>query len=300
MKYSILKKIVQSSFSAIAVLVFLSSCGFYNHVLLFKEGENFSNDTFLKAAAMAAQAEKNYVVQKFDYLAIEVFTNKGELLVDPNFELQLGRKDPAMAQSFAGFGGGIGAANPLQQQGVANFSAARKYMVQDDGNAYLPILGAIKLEGMKLYQIDSLLSKAYEKNYKETYVVTRLLNRRAVVIGALGNRIISLDNENLSVIEVIASVGNFDQRVRGDKIRIIRNPLNNPVMQVIDLTTFEGMRAANLKVEPNDIIYIEPRRRVGREETINDTVRILSPISAIMGTISTVILSIIALQSLNK
>jgi polysaccharide export outer membrane protein len=109
-----------------------------------------------------------------------------------------------------------------------------------------------------------------------------------------------LDNENLSVIEVIATVGNFDQRVRGDKIRIIRNPLDKPLMQVIDLTTFEGMRAANLKVEPNDIIYIEPRRRVGREETINDTVRILSPISAIMGTISTVILSIIALQSLNK
>ncbi|GAB4117324.1 MAG: polysaccharide biosynthesis/export family protein [Thermoflexibacter sp.] len=268
--------------------------------MLFKEGENFSNDAFLKAAAMAAQAEKNYKVQKFDFLAIEVFTNKGELLVDPNFELQLGQKDPATAQSFAGSGGRIGAVNPLQQQGVTNFSAVRKYMIQDDGNAYLPILGAVKLEGLKLYQIDSLLSKEYEKNYKETYVVTRLLNRRAVVIGALGNRIISLDNENLSVIEVIALVGNFDQRVRGDKIRIIRNPLNNPVMQVIDLTTFEGMRAANLKVEPNDIIYIEPRRRVGREETINDTVRILSPISAIMGTISTVILSIIALQSLNK
>ncbi|SFF23565.1 polysaccharide biosynthesis/export family protein [Thermoflexibacter ruber] len=298
MNHSFLKIIY--SLGSVFLLAFLSSCGFYNHVLLFKEGENFSNDAFLKAAAMAAQAEKNYKVQKFDFLAIEVFTNKGELLVDPNFELQLGRKDAATAQSFAGFGGGIGVANPLQQQGVANFSAARRYMIQDDGNAYLPILGAVKLEGLKLYQIDSLLSKEYEKNYKETYVVTRLLNRRATVIGALGNRIISLDNENLNVIEVIASVGNFDQRVRGDKIRIIRNPLNNPVMQVIDLTTFEGMRAANLKVEPNDIIYIEPRRRVGREETINDTVRILSPISAIMGTISTVILSIIALQSLNK
>jgi polysaccharide export outer membrane protein len=298
MNHSFLK--IVHSFGGIFLLVFLSSCGFYNHVLLFKEGENFSNDAFLKAATMAAQAEKNYTAKKFDFLAIEVFTNKGELLVDPNFELQLGQKNPATVQAFAGFGGGIGGVNPLQQQGVANFSAVRKYMIQDDGNAYLPILGAVKLEGLKLYQIDSLLSKEYEKNYKETYVVTRLLNRRAVVIGALGNRIIPLDNENLSVIEVIATVGNFDQRVRGDKIRIIRNPLDKPLMQVIDLTTFEGMRAANLKVEPNDIIYIEPRRRVGREETINDTVRILSPISAIMGTISTVILSIIALQSLNK
>jgi polysaccharide export outer membrane protein len=286
-------------FIILLFILLMSSCGFYNHVILFKEDETFNNEAFKKLTTITAQAEKNYIVRKFDFLGIEVFTNKGELLVDPNFELQLGNRNAAAVQGM-GFGGAFngGVVDPLQQQGVANFAAARRYMIQEDGNAYLPILGATKLEGLKLYQVDSLLSKLYEKNYKETYVVSRLLNRRAVLIGALGNRIIPLDNDNMSIIEVVAMAGNFDQRVRGDKIRLIRNTLNNPVMQIIDLTTFEGMRAANLKIEPNDIIYIEPRRRVGRDETISDIVRILSPISAIMGAISTVILTIIAVQRL--
>ena len=32
-------------------------------------------------------------------------------------------------------------------------------------------------------------------------------------------------------------------------------------MQQIDLSTLDGMRRANLQVEPNDIIYVEPVRR---------------------------------------
>jgi polysaccharide export outer membrane protein len=274
-----------------------SSCGFYQYTILFKEDENFNNEAFKKASVLAEQAEKNYMVRKFDFIGIEIFTNKGELLTDPNMEIQMGNRqvdatqqpliNPAIAGQ-AGAQGGVGI--------IGNFNSIRRYMVQDDGNAYLPVLGATKLDGLKLYQVDSLLSKQYEKYYKESYVVSRLLNRRTVVIGALGTRVVPLDNDNMSIIEVIASSGfSFDQRLRGDRVRIIRNVLTKPVMQIIDLSTFQGIQAANLKVEPNDIIYLEPRRRVGRDETINDILRTVSPI---LGIISTTLLTIITLQRL--
>jgi polysaccharide export outer membrane protein len=48
---------------------------------------------------------------------------------------------------------------------------------------------------------------------------------------------------------------------KANNIRIIRGNLKNPRVQQIDLSTLDGMRRANLQVEPNDIIYVEPIRR---------------------------------------
>jgi polysaccharide biosynthesis/export protein len=280
-------------------LIFLcTSCGFYRYTILFKEDETFNNEAFKKATLLAEQAEKNYMVRKFDFVGVEIFTNKGELLTDPNMEIQMGGRQVDITQGgqnqIANQGiagqqqGGIGA-------GIANFGTARRYMVQDDGNAYLPLLGATSLEGLKLYQVDSLLSKKYEKYYKDSYVVSRLLNRRVVIIGALGGRIVTLENDNMSIIEAVVSAGfNFDQRIRGDRLRVIRNIQTKPVMQIIDISTYEGLRAANLKVEPNDVIYLEPRRRIGREETLTDFTRTLGTVLSI---VSSTVLTILAIRN---
>lgn len=287
----------------LSFLVFIcSSCGFYQYTILFKENETFNNEAFKKATLLAEQAEKNYMVRKFDFVGVEIFTNKGELLTDPNMEIQMGGRQlditqagQMQGQNMMNQGGIAGQQQGMMGMGIGNFGTLRRYMVQDDGQAYLPLLGATKLEGMKLYQVDSLLSKQYEKYYKESYVVSRLLNRRAIIIGALGGRIVPLDNDNMSIIEAVVAAGlNFDQRVRGDRLRIIRNIYNKPVMQIIDLATFEGLQAANLKVEPNDVIYLEPRRRIGREEALTDITRSLSTILSIL---SSTILTILAIRN---
>ncbi|TAH20383.1 MAG: hypothetical protein EAZ08_05955 [Cytophagales bacterium] len=295
MKY-IVFKVGQGCF--LLFLVFIcSSCGFYQYTILFKENENFNNEAFKKATLVAEQAEKNYMVRKFDFIGVEIFTNKGELLTDPNMEIQMGRRQLDVTQAGQGQNQSMmnGALGQQQGIGIGNFGTFRRYMVQEDGQAYLPLLGAVKLDGLKLYQVDSLLSIQYEKYYKESYVVSRLLNRRVVIIGALGGKIVPLDNDNMSIIEAIVAAGlNFDQKVRGDRLRIIRNIYNKPVMQIIDLSTFEGLQAANLKVEPNDVIYLEPRRRIGREETLTDITRSLSTILSIL---SSTILTILAIRN---
>lgn len=283
---------IRQAFFLLFLIFTCTSCGFYRYTILFKEDETFNNEAFKKATLLAEQAEKNYMVRKFDYVGVEIFTNKGELLTDPNMEIQMGSRQVDVTQGGQNQGAagqqGMGA-------GIANFGTARRYMVQDDGNAYLPLLGATKLDGLKLYQVDSLLSKQYEKYYKDSYVVSRLLNRRVVIIGALGARIVTLENDNMSIIETVASAGfNFDQKIRGDRLRIIRNIYTKPVMQIIDISTFEGLRAANLKVEPNDIIYLEPRRRIGREETLTDFTRTLS---TVLSVVSSTVLTILAIRN---
>ena len=142
----------------------------------------------------------------------------------------------------------------------------------------------------------------YEEFYKGVFVVTRVTNSRVVVLGSVGGRIVPLVNDNMNLIEVLAAAGGIDGNGGGgtslyrsggkaSNIRIIRGDLKNPQVEQIDLTTINGMRRANLQVEPNDIIYIEPVRRPFSDALID-----ASPVISLAGTVVGTLLAIISIS----
>ncbi|MCS6967508.1 MAG: polysaccharide biosynthesis/export family protein [Cytophagales bacterium] len=283
----------------------LSSCGVYQKSVLLKTAEDFSNAEF---QAALKTAERNYVLQPFDKITVEVFTNKGERIPDPNgeFFFRMAGDQPIggvqgipnqntnpNANLNAGVVGGASATG-------VGFSVLRSFMINEDNNAYLPMIGAVALAGLKLYQADSLLSKRYSEFFEDSYVITNVINHRVTILGALGNRVLLLPNENMSLLEVIALAGNLDSRSRNDRIKLVRNVLNKPVMQVIDLSTWEGLKAASLRVEPNDIIYIEPRRGVIRRETLADFTSITGIFTSILGIVTSTINTIVLIDVLRN
>ena len=93
-------------------------------------------------------AEKNYVIQKYDYLEVDVFTNKGEKIIDPDFQ--------------AGY--------------RTRHSKCRRYhkptyFIDANGVAKFPMIGEIKLEGLTIRQAEEVLQQAYSKFYEDAFVV---------------------------------------------------------------------------------------------------------------------------------
>ncbi|MDA0196819.1 MAG: hypothetical protein O2887_11030, partial [Bacteroidetes bacterium] len=107
-------------------------------------------------------------------------------------------------------------------------------------------------------------------------------NKRVIVLGAPGGQIIPLENENMSLVEIIALSGGINQDARSQNIRLIRGDLTNPEVYYVDLGTVAGMRASILNVEPGDVIYIEPRRRV-----LFEALRDVSPILGLVTSLLT-------------
>jgi polysaccharide export outer membrane protein len=179
---------------------------------------------------------------------------------------------------------------------TTNNAPPNSYLVRSDGTVALPMVGDVTLKGLKLYQADSLLALLYNQFYDSTFVVTQYLNKRVVLMGALGDKVVPIRNENMTLLEVLAMAGNFQMAAKANSLRVIRGDLSAPSVQFIDLTTIEGMRKANLFVQPNDVIYVEPRRRIDRE-TIADINSLVAPIT----TLITVILSItLLIQQLER
>lgn len=258
-------------FLAIAVFLTLTSC--YNKSVMFQTNVEYKGDTL---SQLINTAEKNYKIHINDYIIYNVYTNKGERLIDPNYEI---RKNSIAYNSN------------LDQQ---------KFLVKGDSTAAFPMIGSHKVAGLTLAALDSLLIKKYSDFYKDVFVISKIANKRVFVMGTASAgtvgtghaRVIPLENENMNLIEVLTLAGGLDNLSKAHNIRIIRGDLKNPTVMIIDLSTIEGMKKANLLVQPNDIIYIERFQRKLAQS--------LQESSGIISIVSSALLLVVTLISLSR
>ena len=288
-------------------LLSFSACRAPKYSVLFrieKDGKT-DNQWFLQTVG---DAEKNYTIRKFDFLQIDLYTNKGEKILQldsmygAGFNTSFGFS-PQMAGQM-GQGGQMGQNSQFMNlASTVNVNApnVKGYLVNDDGNIYLPLIKPISVEGLKIWQANDLVAKAYEEFYVQPYAKVNLLNRRVVIMGALGDRILPLTQENMNLLEVLVMAGvNLGVNSRNDRIRVIRNVLTDPKIQIVDLTKWETTKLANMRIEPNDVIYIEPRRRLGQDADLNNvTTNVMNTISSITSIIATVVSMALLFKTLN-
>lgn len=235
----------------------LSSCGMYRQNIMFKT----KNEQLKEVVSNTTQ---NYIIKATDQLSLSVYSNAGELIIDPNFTL---RKE-------IGVNGNM-----------TRMMEKPTYLVRPDGTVKLPMIGYIPIVGYTLTQADSLLSEKYSEYYIESFATLKLENRRVIVLGGGGvssGLIVPLENEHMSILEVIALAGGVPNTAKAHNLRLIRGDLNDPQVEVIDLSTISGMKTANMYVQPNDVIYIEPVRKV-----VVESVRDISPILSLLTSLLT-------------
>jgi protein involved in polysaccharide export with SLBB domain len=265
---------------SVPILLLFASCAsnrYYNQRVLFRLTDEKGNliDT-AKLRVAVNRTDQNYRIQPNDFLDIRVYTNKGERIIDPNGELQLG-SSPGQVPSLTPrtSASSQGRTSPQSSRtGTGGSSSGLELLVQANGMVAVPIIGQTHLSGLTLHQADSTLQILFTPYYRDTFIQTRVTNNRVIILGSPGGIVVPLANDNMNLLEVLALAGGVDGNSGGggasgvyryggktSNIRIIRGDLKNPRIEQIDLSTIAGMRRANLQMEPNDIVYIEPVRR---------------------------------------
>lgn len=231
----------------------LSSCGAYRQNIMFKA------DGAEHLKQQAGQTETTYTIQKGDLLHMEVFTNQGERIIDPNLE------------SFK------------ENAALKPQADSPTYLVDVHGLVKLPMVNEVNLEGLTLRKAEELLQKEFAKFYEEPFVVLKFTNKRVVVLGAPGGQVIPLVNENVKLTEVLAMAKGVSNEAKAKNIRVLRGDK----LILADFSTFEGYRRDNITMQPGDIVYVEPVRR-----PFTEAVREYGPIISIITSIATVIIVI--------
>ncbi len=216
-----------------------------------------------KYAVFPPSQPVEYKIAPNDLMSFQIFSNDGFKLID------------VTTISEGGGGGYLGrnqAASSLQ------------YKVEFDGTVKMPLLGHVALKGLTVREAESFLEEKFSSFYNKPFVLLEVTNRKVTIFpGSEGAaKVVSLNNENTTLLEGLAEAGGISNSGKAYKIKLIRGNLQDPQVYLIDLSTIEGMKKADLVLQANDIIYVEPALRSAN--------RVMSNILPYLTFVTTVIL----------
>jgi polysaccharide export outer membrane protein len=175
-----------------------------------------------------------------DKIQFSIFTNLGEAIIDPSGNLV----------NTVNYGDGNG--NGISERPT--------FEVLESGSCFFPVIGKLNVAGLKASQLDSILSIKYETYYNQVYVISKVINKKIIMLVGATGKIIPFTS-NMNLLEAIAIYGGLEEKSKGYNIRIIRGDLKNPEYTIINLRTINDMKKSIVNLKPDDIIYIEPVRR---------------------------------------
>ena len=229
-------------------IVLLSSCKVMQPNKMFQVPDDYQYSEF-------KSSKKEYIIQPFDKLSLQIYTNDGIRLVIVEDNIN----------------------NNQTNYGL-------EYLVEYDGMIKVPVLGRVKIDGLTVKEAEKMLEVQYAKFYQKPFIKINVVNRRVIIFsgGSEKGAVIPLAEENFTLIEALAQSGGISDVSKAYKIKLIRGDLSNPEIYLFNLSNIKDLEKANLLLEANDIIYVETKPRYAA--------RVLTEISPYLSLLTTVIL----------
>jgi len=239
-----------------AVISLLYACN-YNSSKMMKAPKDYPFDP------APSDSLSGYVISTSDILNFRLYTNDGTSLVD------------------------LTAISENQNQRVTTNPIT--YLVGHDGFVRLPIIGFVELRGKTIREAEKYLEEQYLKYYIKPFVKLYVTNRRVIVFPGGGSKgqVISLNNENMTMIEALGQAGGLTKQAKAYKIKLVRGNLRNPKVYFFDFSTLEGVKEAGFVLQANDIIYVE-----NRSGALRESIRDIAPIVSLITSTLTLIIVI--------
>lgn len=213
------------------ISTFFISCSSKKEILYFQNPENLES--------MEKLENFEPVFEVNDILHIKVSSMNEEVAAP--FQMSTGGQSQ----------GGGGQGNP----------SLMGYMVDIDGKIQFPVLGKIEVAGKSRSELESILTQKIHDYVTDAVVAVRLLNFRVVVLGETGQSVVQVENEQITIPELLASVGGITYDGKRDNILVIREIDGKKTYGRVDMTTFEVFENPYYYLKQNDIVYVEPTYR---------------------------------------
>ena len=241
-----------SPWSTLLALAVLASGCTVNSNIMFKTPNDYQFDTFVDSV------RGQFRIQPNDALELRIFANDGYKMID--LVSERATRDMMMINRMA-------------------FT----YNVEFDGLVKLPLLGRVPLAGMNMREAEMYLEERFSEFYNRPFVQIQVMNRRAIIFNGSPSaaRSVNLENNNTTLIEALALAGGISTRGKAKKVKLFRRDPDGGPRKVyeFDLSTIEGIQYADIVMEGDDIVYVQPNLELARE-----ALRDLTPIVSLLTT----------------
>jgi polysaccharide biosynthesis/export protein len=240
---------------ALALTVF-AGCNI-NRDIMFKTPTDYEYETFTDTATV------NFRIQPNDIITFRLFANKGFKMIDL-----------------------------IDDQGALrnNNRQIFNYTVNPDGTAKLPLVGAVPVTGMTVREAEAALEELYTQYYNDPFVQLSVTNRRVIVFPGGGGdaKVVTLENTNTTILEALAQAAGVAKRGDVRKVKLFRRkPGGGRSIYQFDMSDINGLPEADLIVQADDIIYVQPNPQLANEllANLNPFIALLTSTVLVIGIV---------------
>ncbi len=137
-------------------------------------------------------------------------------------------------------------------------SSGTSYNVDKDGNINFIKLGTLHVEGKTRKEVKDTLERGLIPYLKDVVVSVSFLNRHVTMLGAISSQV-PLVADNMTLLDALAAGGDIGEKGKIDNILVIREKDNDKVFKRISLKDNSIFYSPYFYLQPDDIIYIEPK-----------------------------------------
>jgi polysaccharide export outer membrane protein len=150
-------------------------------------------------------------------------------------------------------------AGTYQMYGQASSQYLNGFQVNKDGNITLPVIGAVKVEGLKVAEAREHIQERVDGFLKESTVKVKLLSYKVTVLGEVKvpGTYYNYSN-NITVLEAISMANGVTDFASIGRVLVMRPTEKGTESFRINMTSKEMLSSEAFFLLPNDVVYVEP------------------------------------------
>lgn len=182
----------------------------------------------------------------------------------------------------------------------ASTNSGIAYLVDQNGDIELPVLGIIHAEGLTRLKLqekvkDLLIAGGY---ISDPYVYVRFRNYKIFFLGANGGKAITVQNERCTFLEALALSGDLNIYTNRDKIAVMREVDGKMVTRYLDPRSSKVFKDPFFMLQQNDFIITQNTGYRNFQQSYGQFGTVLSAISTLTG-LATTYFAIMAYRNTN-
>lgn len=171
------------------------------------------------------------------------------------------------------------------------------YLVDVNGEISFPVIGKIKVAGLKKSDAEDLIKQKLEPYLKDPIVLIQFRNYKITVLGEVSRPgTYTISNERISILEALGLAGDLTIYGKRDNVLLIRETEGGRKEYVrINLNDTNILSSTFFYLQQNDVIYVEPNKTKITSASAANVGLYLSTVNA-LASAATVIVSVISLN----
>ncbi len=182
--------------------------------------------------------------------------------------------------------------NLMQNSRTNNLPPANGYLVDDDGNITLPLIGKLRVETLSTSSATALITEKLNKYLQQPTASLRILNYKISVLGEVNQpSVYVIPNERITLPEALSLAGDLTIYGQRNNIMVIRETEGKREFARVDLTKRDLFTSPYYYLHANDVVYVEPTkgRVTGSDRTIQLAPIVISGLSLITVLVTSIL-----------